>query len=89
MKYFNERLRSLSTGLFALLFLLGISLSACTGTTSHDADDEGTGEETEQVEAGSEHSEGEEHPAGEEHPSGEEEAPTDTTATQPDSTAVQ
>jgi len=75
MKYLTEKIKLLSAGFLAVLFLMAISLGSCDMKSNDSGDDNAT-EATEQPEGTDEHPEGEEHPTDSaatdaEHPEGE------------------
>jgi hypothetical protein len=68
-----NKFKSLAIGVMLLSFIMGVTLSSCTGNKKS--------ENSENVEATSE---SEEHPKGEEHPAGEEHPSDSTKAEHPD-----
>ena len=77
MKYLNEKLKSLTTAILAIMFLVAVAVSC--GTATKEADDVDEAEGTEQMES-------DEHPAGGEHPTADE---ADSTVVEADTTAVE
>jgi hypothetical protein len=81
MNYLNEKLKSLTTALLAVIFLAAVSVSCGTATKDSEAGDEA--EATEQTEAT-------EHPGGE-HPAATDDMmeEADTTTVEADTTAME
>lgn len=83
MKYLNEKLKSITVAVLAVVFLTVVAVSCGTATNDSEGADEG--EATEQMEEATEH----EHPGGE-HPSATEEVEeADTTTVEADTTAME